>query len=340
MPLTFRDIVGHRRVTQLLSNAVARDTVPQTLLLTGPAGVGKFRVAEVTAAALNCLSPVPDASGFPIDACGSCRSCDRVTRRVHVDVIAIEPDDRSSIKIDVVRDLLERSTFRPFEGRRRVVMLRDADTLEVPAQNALLKSLEEPPPSTTFVLTTALPATLLPTVRSRCMVMRFARLTDNEVADVLTREHGMELDEARAASVLADGSVAQALAYGSTDVAVLRETALLMLRQAAATGSASVRLQTAAVVATGSSKKERTRDEIAIIVRMTASMLRDIELLNSHGDAGALANVMLKDELRSLTRAFSGSRARDAFMTMDRALVALERNAGVKVVADWVTTQI
>jgi DNA polymerase-3 subunit delta' len=257
-----------------------------------------------------------------------------------VDIATLEPDDRASIKIDVVRDVLSRTGYRPFEGRRRAVIIRDADTLEPQAQHALLKSLEEPPPATTFLLTTAVPSVLLPTVLSRCMRLRFARLTEAEIAAVLTRDHEMDAGEARAAAVLADGSIAQALALRSTDIAVLRETALLMLRQTASSAAVAPRLQAAAVLFTGPSKKERTREELSIAMRLLASILRDIELLNAGGDARALANPALADELRGLSRAFAGARARDAFAAVDRALAALQRNAGVKVVSEWLAVQM
>src|SRR5262245_21314108 len=203
--ISLSTIVGHRRLTLLLSQAIARDMVPPTLMFAGPAGVGKFVVARAVAAAVNCLAPVSDRDGFAVDACGACRSCDRVRRGVHVDVVTVEPDERASIKIDVIRDVLERTSFRPFEGRRRAVIIRDADTLEPAAQHSLLKSLEEPPPSTIFVLTTSVPSALLPTVQSRCMRLRFGRLTEREVAGILVRDHAVAEDEAGAAAGLANG---------------------------------------------------------------------------------------------------------------------------------------
>ena len=324
----------------LLSQAIARETLPPTLMFAGPGGVGTFAVARAVAAALNCLSPLTDDAGFPVDACGSCRSCDRVGRGVHVDAIEVEPDDRASIKIDVIREVLARTGFRPFEGRRRVVIIRDADALEPAAQNALLKSLEEPPPSTVFILTTSVPSALLPTVRSRCMRLGFGRLTEREVVEILVRDHGVAEDEARAAASLTNGRVGEALALGSTDVAVLREAALLLLRQAARTPSVASRLQAAAVVSTGPSRKERPREDVALLLRMLASMLRDIELLNSDGDRSALANPVVADDLGALTGDYRGERARDAFAAVDRALMAIERNAGTKVVSEWLAVQL
>ena len=108
--------------------------------------------------------------------------------RRHADVLLIEPGETGAIKIDQVRDAIERAAYRPFEGRRRVVIVDDADTVSPEAQNALLKTLEEPPAASTFVLVTSRPDMLLPTVRSRCQQLRFGRLSPSDVASVLMRE--------------------------------------------------------------------------------------------------------------------------------------------------------
>jgi DNA polymerase-3 subunit delta' len=337
--MTYREIVGHRRVRGVLSRGVARGTMPPTILFAGPHGVGKTVVAQATASALNCLAPVRDIASLPIDACGTCLSCSRIARGVHVEVLQIEPDDRASIKIDIVRDMLERTGFRPFEGRRRVLIIRDADALEVAAQNALLKSLEEPPPASVFILTTAVPGALLPTVRSRCMRLPFGRLAEADVADVLVRDHGFTPADARALAGLAHGSVGQALAFGSTDLAVLRELALALLRHTARNNVLASRLQAAATIVT-TPKKERSREDVGVILRLVASMLRDIELLNAGGDAQALANPAIADELSELSRRFANERAREAFAAVDRAIAALEKNAGTKVVAEWLSANL
>lgn len=341
MNARLRHIVGHARIVNLLSGAIARETLPPTLLFTGPTGIGKWQTAGAIAAALNCLAPVRSPDTEPsFDACGSCRSCDRTARGVHVDVVSLEPDDLASIKIGVVREMLERTAYRPFEGRRRAVLIREAETLEPSAQNALLKALEEPPPGTTFVLTSAAPGVLLTTVRSRCMRLAFGALSPPEIAAILVSRHGVPDEEARTAAAVAGGSASHALALRSTDLALVRDTALIMLQQVAANNAAAARLQTAATLVNTPAKKERTREEMALILRQLASMLRDLEVLNARADPSTLANVGLREELERVRARFQGARARDAFLAVDQALVALERNAGTKLVAEWVSLQL
>jgi DNA polymerase-3 subunit delta' len=338
--MSLRDIIGHRRLAALISRAIDRESLPPTLLFAGPSGVGKWRVAVATAQALNCLEPIRTADALPVDACGRCRACDRIARGMHVDVIALEPDDRASIKVDVVRDVLTRTGYRPFEGKRRVVMIREADTLEESAQNSLLKNLEEPPPGTIFILTTAVPGALLSTVRSRCMRLRFGRLTATEVTTALVRDHELSEMDARAAAPLADGSIGQALSLSDNDLSDLRDSAMRLLQQTSGRADTQTRLQAATALVAGPSKKERSREDLAVLLRLTASMLRDIEALNSGADERVLANPLLTDDLSTLARAFAGDRARAAFGAVDRALTALERNAGTKVVAEWLAVQI
>ncbi len=340
--MTLREIIGHRRLTALIARAIERESLPPTLLFAGPPGVGKWAVARATAQAVNCLEPVKPGGEPAIDACGKCRSCDRIARGVHVDVLSLEPDDRASIKIDVVREALGGIGFRPFEGRRRVVLIREADTLEPASQNALLKSLEEPPPGTMFILTTAVPGALLPTVRSRCMRLRFGRLTTAEIASALIRDHDYSEADARQTAPIADGSIGQALALIDNDLSVFRDLAIGHLRHAARRGDIQARVQAASALHTAgaSSKKERTREDVAIVLRLMASMLRDLEAINAGADRAVLAHPLLTGDLESIARAFGGDRARDAFGAVDRALAALERNAGTKVVTEWLAAEM
>src|SRR6185503_11770250 len=339
-PMTLREIIGHRRLTALIARAIDRESLPPTLLFVGPSGVGKWAVARATAQVVNCLEPLKSTGDLAIDACGKCRSCDRIARGVHVDVFAVEPDDKASIKIDVIRDVLSHTGFRPFEGRKRVVLIREADALEPASQNSLLKSLEEPPPGTMFILTTAVPGALLPTVRSRCMRLRFGRLTSNEVAAALMRDHDYSDKDAREAAPIADGSLGQALALIDSDLTMFRDLAIGLLQHTANRADTQSRVQAASALHTGGSKKERTREDVGIVLRLIASMLRDLEAINSGADRSVLANPLLTGDLESIARAYSGDRARAAFGAVDRALTALERNAGTKVVTEWLAVQM
>src|SRR5206468_478100 len=122
------------------------------------------------------------------------------------DVMLVEPGDGGSIKIEQIRDLVDRAAYRPFEGRCRVVIIDAADALVPAAQNALLKTLEEPPPASIFILVTAQPDRLLPTVRSRCPCLRFGPLSTGDMVAALVGR-GRTDTEARAVAATSDGSL-------------------------------------------------------------------------------------------------------------------------------------
>ena len=345
--MPFRAITGHRPLLDLLARAVARDTLPPSLLFAGPEGVGKRLTALALASALNCDRPTdldrrgdiggdaPMSAGK--DACGVCASCKRIGRGVHADVLLIEPGDSGSIKIDQVRDAIDRTGYRPFEGRRRVVIIDDADALVANAQDAILKTLEEPPSASVFVLITSRPDVLMPTVRSRCQRLRFGPLSPRDVAAVLERDHGMSPTEAHAAAAAADGSIGRALDGSAEDAIEARDAATALLKGAATSSDPLRRLQGAkALVGTGTAD----RDELSRRLLAMSSLIRDLGLLQSQADDRTLANADLKPQLQSLLRSFEGDRTLHAFAVVDRALWALDRNASPKIVADWLALNI
>jgi DNA polymerase-3 subunit delta' len=337
--MPFLGITGHQRMLSLLSRAIARGTLPPSLLLAGPSGIGKRRAAIAIAETLNCVNS-RRAGAFESDACGECPSCLRIARGVHPDVVVVEPEDSGTIKIDQVRDVIDRANYRPFEGRRRVVIVDEADALVVPAQNALLKTLEEPPSASVFVLVSSIPDVLLPTVRSRCRPLRFGELTPTEVADTLVRSHQFAEAEARAAAAEAGGSVGRALEARGLDLGEARAAAHRLLQHAARSADPVGRLDAGrGLLGTGGSAS-RERDHLAVRLRALASLLRDLGVLSARADMGSLANTDLEADLTRMTGAFDGERCTRAFSACDRALSALERNVGPKVVADWVALQI
>jgi DNA polymerase III subunit delta' len=333
MPL--REVAGHRPLLQLLAGAAERGTLPPSLIFAGPEGVGKRRTAVALAQLLNCRTPVA-AAGIGLDACGACAGCARIARGVHADVLLIEAGETGAIKVDQVREAIDKSAYRPFEGRRRVVIVDDADAVLVEAQNAFLKTLEEPPSASTFVLVTSRPDVLLPTVISRCQRLRFGRLAPAEVADVLMRLHGVAPAAAHAAASASDGSVGAALSAGSGGVTAARDAAIGMLQGLSTSGDPRRRLDSAKrLVGNGADRDELSRRLLAL-----SSLLRDLSVLISRADERCLANADMRPLLGGLVGAFDGDRTVRAFSAVDRAGLALERNASPKIVADWLAFQI
>jgi DNA polymerase-3 subunit delta' len=340
--MPFRDIVGHEPILSILSRAAARGTLPPSLIFAGPSGVGKHLAAVALAQLLNCArtqGPTDPGIRRPADACGECAACRRIARRVHADVLFIEPGETGSIKIEQIREAIERSAYRPFEGRRRVVLINDADAIVIEAQNALLKTLEEPPPASAFVLVTAKPDTLLPTVRSRCQRIRFGSLAPADVASVLIREHGFDEKDAHAAASLSEGSIGRALEEDSESFVAARDAALQLLQRSAATAAPGARIQ-AAIMLPGAGRGKADRDALAQSLLALSSILRDLGLLSAKADPGSLANGDLKKPLENLLRSFHPDRKLAAFGNVGRALEALDRNASPKIVADWLALQL
>ena len=331
--MPFRDIAGHEQLKRLIARAALRGTLPPSLIFAGPAGVGKRMAALALAQLVNCLSPVDD------DACGVCASCGRIARGVHADVVIVEPGDTGAIKIEQVRDIIDRAAYRPFEGRRRVVIIDNADQIVPNAQDALLKTLEEPPSGTTFVLVSSVPETLLPTIRSRCQRLRFGRLSPADVAGVLLRGHAYSSADAHAAAAFSDGSVGRAL-EGSSDAFVEARGAALELLETVADEPPPARRILGASGLPGAGRSKADRDALAQSLRALATILRDLGILGSHADERALANADLTKRLERLLRAFDRARILRAFAAVDRALNALDRNASPKIVADWLAFQI
>jgi DNA polymerase-3 subunit delta' len=259
---------------------------------------------------------------------------------VHPDVIVVEPGDSGSIKIEQLRDVIDRSQYRPFEGRRRVVVIDEADAAGADAQSALLKTLEEPPSASVFILVSSVPDALLPTVLSRCPRLRFGPLTPAEVAGALVKEHGYSETEARAAAADADGSIGQALQSQSDDLTEARDAARRVLEETARNTDPVRRIGLARDLTEGKGTPAEERNRLAVRLRSLGALLRDVGIIASRGDRAMLANADLERQLEKLSDSYDAGRSVRAYAAVDRALTALDRNASPKLVADWLLLEL
>lgn len=240
--MPFSELIAQDRALGSLRSALRRGALHHAYLFGGPEGTGKARAATLLAQAANCEGGGAGAAGFRDDPCGRCGPCRKIERGVHPDVLRLA-DERSmaragrwepkggrtpsrDIVVDQVRDLVDhRLAMKRFEGRRRFVIVDPADAMNPQAQNALLKTLEEPPDDTTLVLVAASPDGLLPTIRSRCLRVPFAPIPDEVTVARLVSE-GRTDEDARLAAALAGGSLGKALALDAGALAGLRAAVL------------------------------------------------------------------------------------------------------------------
>lgn len=209
--MSFSAIKDQSIPVRLLRNIVRMRRVPNGLLFWGPEGVGKSYTAAAFAKALNCL----DYDG---DSCGKCLACKKIDHGTHPDVKHIKPSGKTRIiKTEVVDFINELSVYRPFEGKRRVFIIEDMDRMNVAGQNHFLKTLEEPPSETTFVLLTQVPGRLLPTIRSRCQEARFGALRPETVTELLLRDRDLPAEVAAAIAALSQGQMSRALDLVDTE---------------------------------------------------------------------------------------------------------------------------
>ena len=312
--MRFDDILGQDRAVATLRATLREGRIPNAYLFEGPWGVGKTKTALALAAALVCRTESDEA-------CGECPACVRAARFQHPDVRLLFPvmsdeddpesiaevlqaaaDDphhvftyekAASIRIGLTRDLLRELAYKPYEGRRREVILRDADRMREDQYSAMLKSLEEPGASTLWVLTTSRPNRLPPTIRSRCLRVRFTPLAEETIEGYLRERAGVGAAPARLLAALAAGSLSRALTMRGENVAGLRDEALRQLG-AANSGDAS-RILAAANDAAAWSNREKMRRTL----EFQFLLLRDLLRLRHGAPEDALVN---RDRIADLKR--------------------------------------
>ena len=304
-------IRGQDRALELLRKALESERVPHAYLFAGPSGVGKGTTAIALAAALNCERE-------PGRGCGACGPCAKIADGTHPDVCVLRPSGAGNfIVVDDIRTLTARLSFAPHEGRARVVVVEDAERLKPEAANAFLKTLEEPPARTHFVLCTSSPEQLLVTVQSRCQKVRFGALEDEAVVAILGAA-GVTAERARAAATLANGSAARAAELAAGDALERRrERAFRLL---GAVGGRGFRTVTEAAA-----ELAQEKDDLVPALEMVAHFYRDAAALAAGVAPETLMNRDRVAELRAEAARAGGPAplARQAAAVLDTQVAIL-----------------
>ncbi len=322
MPMTrLSDIVGHDHGVGILRRSLAEGRLHHSLLFSGPEAVGKRTVAVALAAALNC----PHATD---DACGACPSCHKVDKGIHPDVMTLTLE-KTVIPIDAVRRLRQEASYRPYEGARRVFIVDPADRMSTDAQNALLKTLEEPSPGSAIILVTARPMHLLPTTRSRCQSIAFGTLPARALAADLVRLRGLDEDAAFRAARIAEGRYGAALTLDLAEHDALRAEMLELLGRLAEQHPRDHVIADAESFGTDP-------ESIGRRLAMLSGLARDILLLCSGTGPDALLHTDIADDLADLAGRLAGG-PEPAGALIDRMRLAardLERNVNRRLLVE------
>jgi DNA polymerase III subunit delta' len=304
--MAFSDFYGNTETVTRLRQMLARGRLPHAIILAGGRGAGKYKLAQMTAKALNCLKR-PVSGGLP-DFCGACANCLRIAEaddlpsrfaeaaaardelreadkrdtrlliQTHPDVLVIPPDPpQMMIKVGQVRRVIETIYFRPSEGRERVYIFTDSAFMKE-AANSLLKVLEEPPEFATIFLLTENPGELLPTIRSRAMSLRLGALSSSEIEAFLVRQRP-EWDPRQRALVarLSGGAVGCALSFDLAGYITARKDALTLLATTAHPQDHSELFKITETYRAGGEGKDKTEE----LIRTLYWLLEDLLFLKA-----------------------------------------------------------
>jgi DNA polymerase-3 subunit delta' len=360
LPASFREFLGNAPAVESLRASISAGRLPHSLILSGPAGAGKYTLALMLAMAVECQRQPREFSsnGQPLaDFCGVCSNCTRIASSAnleeqvaaavlareelretdkketrvliqpHPDVLILPPDPpQLLIKLGQVRTLIQRAHYLPSEAPRRIFILTSASMMKE-AANSLLKVLEEPPDTVLIFILAENPGELLPTIRSRCATIRLGALPVEEVEALLAdRRPDVPAKQRALIARLAQGAAGRALAFDLEAYTAARADALIFLRNAAAISTQSEPDHTALFKSTETYRAGADgQTKTTALLRALALLLEDLLLLDS-GTPELLRNTDLRAELDRLAAALPFAWIESASHALDQVHSGLRRN--------------
>jgi DNA polymerase III subunit delta' len=336
----FSKLIGNDEVKESLRRLLSGGRVPGSMLFTGEEGIGKKLFALELAKSLNCRQ----RNG--VEACDQCSSCKRLSRSAfppftseddnkermiwseHADVAMVRPH-KQIIRVKPMRELEREANFRPFEGAARVFIVEDADYMNDQAANALLKTLEEPPPASHLILTTSNPTALLATIRSRCQMIRFAPIDAAEVERFLVEQKSVSDADARLLARTAQGSIGRALAGDVETYRDRRETMLGVLRALTLTNDRVELLHSAETLGAAKDRHEYEQRLDALEI-----LIRDVWALALGRPEETIVNGDMLAQLRQIAAETGSTQAAAWLKNIEELRGALEVNINKKIASD------
>jgi DNA polymerase-3 subunit delta' len=311
--MPFDAIIGHERPKRFLQAALRSERLAHALLFHGKEQIGKLLTARVLAQAVNCeADPPPD----PPDACGACRSCHQIESGSHPDVMILTATSGKG-ETESAREIESRFIYRPLIGRLKIVILDNADLLRREAANALLKTIEEPPPDSLILLISSRPEALLPTIRSRCQEIRFAPLALDVVEAAVRQRRGLTEKDARFLAIVSGGRLGLAL---EADPEALRAERAEFLRLVSPETVESISGLLSACEAIG--KSDRAEASLGWL----AAWFRDLVIVKVGGDRARLLNADCLEQLEALAARLKVDTIADLAAYVESMHRGLERN--------------
>jgi DNA polymerase-3 subunit delta' len=334
----FHELTGNSRVKAVLKRMLVAERLPGAMLFTGEEGIGKKLFALEIARALNCRTPKDN------EACGVCSSCVRIRKlnyptrddadewtqiiwTDHTDVgLVVAP--KRVLRVEQMRQIEKEANFRPFEGKARFFLIDEADKLNDASANALLKVLEEPPQTSHLILITARPAMLLPTILSRCQMIRFSPLTPAEIESHLGK---IDLDAktARLRARAAGGSMGRALSGDLVTFTSQRKAMLKVLSALVLSDDRAQLLRSAEQL-----NEAQYKDEFEERLDVLETLIRDAWMLSLGVDSSRIVNEDLSAELKEIAQKMDPGRAGDWILQIEDLREQLIVNVNRKITTD------